>query len=138
MIIAWSQAFDVGIPEIDNQHRELIETFNRLVDTLHSEEGQVLPLVIMNELTGKVKVHADYEEKLMRTSGHSATDAHAEQHRSFIRDIEDLSQRMLTTGKPDLQQGSLKILGQRLVDHTLAGTDRDLVAHLKARRHPRP
>jgi len=28
MIIAWSEAFDVGIPEIDNQHRELIETFN--------------------------------------------------------------------------------------------------------------
>ena len=137
MIIAWSEAFDVGIPEIDNQHRDLIETFNRLVDTLHSEEGQVLPLVIMNELTGKVKVHADYEEKLMRTSGHPETDLHAEEHRSFIRDIEDLSQRMLTAGKPELQHGSLKILGQRLVDHTLAGTDRDLVAHLKARRPPR-
>jgi hemerythrin len=138
MIIAWSEAFDVGIPEIDNQHRELIETFNRLVDTLHSKEGQVLPLVIMNELTGKVKVHADYEEKLMRSSGHPGTDAHAEEHRGFIRDIEDLSQRMLTTGKPELLHGSLKILGQRLVDHTLAGTDRDLVAHLKARRQPRP
>lgn len=137
MIIAWSEAFDVGIPEIDNQHRDLIETFNRLVDTLHSEEGQVLPLVIMNELTGKVKLHADYEEKLMRTGGHPETDLHAEEHRSFIRDIEDLSQRMLTAGKPELQHGSLKILGQRLVDHTLAGTDRDLVAHLKARRHPR-
>jgi hemerythrin len=138
MIIAWSEAFDVGIPEIDNQHRELIETFNRLVDTLHSEEGQVVPLVIMNELTGKVKVHADYEERLMRTSGHPEADAHAEEHRGFIRDIEDLSQRMLTTGKPELQHGSLKILGQRLVDHTLAGTDRDLVAHLMAHRRPRP
>jgi hemerythrin len=74
----------------------------------------------------------------MRSSGHPEADAHAEEHRSFIRDIEDLSQRMLTTGKPALQHGSLKILGQRLVDHTVAGTDRDLVAHLKARRHPRP
>lgn len=137
MIIAWEESFNTDIPEIDDQHRDLVETFNRLVDTLHSEEGQVLPLVIMNELTGKIKVHADYEEKLMRTSGHPGTLAHAEEHRTFIRDIEELSQRMLTTGKPELQQGSLKILGQRLVDHTVAGTDRDLVAHLKARRHPR-
>jgi hemerythrin len=134
MIIAWSEAFDVGIPEIDGQHRDLIETFNRLVDTLHSEEGQVLPLVIMNELTGKAKVHADYEENLMRTTGYPGTAAHAEEHRNFIRDIGDLSQRMLTTGKPDLQHGSLKILGRRLLDHTAAGTDRDLVAHLKANR----
>jgi hemerythrin len=136
MIIAWEEAFNTDIPEIDGQHRDLVETFNRLVDTLHSGEGQVVPLVIMNELTGKVKVHADYEEELMRASEHPEADAHAEEHRSFIRDIEDLSQRMLTTGKPELQHGSLKILGQRLVDHTVAGTDGDLVAHLKAHRHP--
>lgn len=134
MIIAWSEAFDVGIPEIDNQHRDLIETFNRLADTLQSDEGQVSPLMIINELTGKVKAHADYEENLMRTTGYSGSAAHAEEHRNFIRDIEDLSQRMLTTGKPRLQHGSLKILGQRLVDHTCAGTDRDLAAHLKANR----
>jgi hemerythrin len=134
MIIAWNEAFDVGIPEIDAQHRDLIETFNRLADTLQSGEGQVTPLTIINELTGKVKVHADYEENVMRTTGYSGSAAHAEEHRSFIRDIEDLSQRMLTTGKPRLQLGSLKILGRRLIDHTCTGTDRDLVAHLKANR----
>jgi hemerythrin-like metal-binding protein len=134
MIIAWNEAFDVGIPEIDSQHRDLIETFNRLVDSLHSDDGQVQPLMIINELTGKAKIHADYEEDLMRTTGYPGTDAHAEEHRSFARDIEDLSQRMLTTGKPRLQLGSLKILGQRLIDHTCAGTDSDLVAHLKANR----
>jgi hemerythrin len=45
MVIVWNEAFDVGLPEIDTQHRELIETFNRLADTLQSAEGQVLPLV---------------------------------------------------------------------------------------------
>lgn len=134
MIIVWNKAFDVGIPEIDTQHRELIETFNRLADTLQSAEGQVLPLAIINELIGKVKIHSDYEEHLMRTSGHPGSAVHAEEHRRFIRDIEELSRRMLATGKPDLQQGSLKILGRRLLEHTVSGADRELVAHLKARR----
>ncbi len=137
MIIAWNEAFDAGIAEIDDQHRDLIETFNRLVDTVCSDGGQVLPLLIISELIGKVKVHADYEEQLMRNSGHPEADAHAEEHRTFIRDIEDLSRRMLTTGKPDLQHGSLKILGQRLIDHTVAGTDRDMAAHLNGPRRPR-
>ncbi len=41
---------------------------------------------------------------------------------------------MLATGEPGLQQGSLKILGRRLLEHTVSGADRELVAHLKARR----
>jgi len=135
MIIAWDESFRVGVAEIDEQHRDLIETFNRLVDTLQNEQGRIRPITIINELTGKVKVHSEYEEGLLKAPGYPEIASHVRDHQNFHRDVEELSARMLTSVRLDLQHGSVKILGQRLVDHT-RDHDRDLLDFVKTSERP--
>lgn len=135
MIIAWDESFRVGVAEIDDQHRDLIETFNRLVDTLQNEKGRIRPITIINELTGKVKAHSEYEEDLLKASGYPEIETHVRDHQNFHRDVEELSGRMLTSVRLDLQHGSVKILGQRLVDHT-RDHDRDLLNFVKTSERP--
>lgn len=133
MIISWDESFRIGIPEIDDQHRDLIETFNRLVDTLRNEQGRIRPITIINELTGKVRSHSEYEEWLLKSCGHPETASHIQDHQNFHRDVEELSGRLLASVRLDLQHGSVKILGQRLVEHT-RDHDRDLADLFRTRR----
>ena len=132
MIIDWDDAFDVGIPEIDGQHRDLIETFNRLVETLQSDGGYIHAITLINELTDKAQIHIDFENQLMKTAGYPDSGQHTEEHQNFIKDVNELSRRLLTTGKPSLQKGSLRILGQKLLEHSTQGTDRTFIDYLIA------
>jgi len=118
MYIDWDDTFAGGIEEIDEQHKELIITYNQLVDACMGNPGPARPALIINLLTGKVKEHCRAEESLLETHGYPRTKHHESDHKEFIKTIEDLEYRFLTGGNPDLKMGSVVAIGKQLIDHT--------------------
>lgn len=135
MRITWDDSFDLGIPELDAEHRDLVETYNQLVDAWRRDQGLVRPALIINELTGRVRVHAMSEEGLLAAHGFPGLADHRRDHEDFLRAFEELERRLLADGAVELKEATLRTLGDRLVRHT-RGDDDEAAAFLKEKLKP--
>ena len=118
MRIDWDDNLILGIPEIDAEHRSLFRVFNQLVEAYESTDGPAAPTLIVNELTGRVKVHVVKEEDLFRRHGLPDVVDHCREHSDFVAGIEDLLQRFMTSGSLEHKEGSLHAIGKELMRHT--------------------
>ncbi len=79
-LIIWDSSYEIGIPEIDRQHRQLVTYFNDFYDQLAKGELDVS----LNDLLTKVMEYTDYhfreEEKFMAGIGYVNLDEQRDMH----------------------------------------------------------
>lgn len=126
MKIDWEDSLSLGVDEIDEDHRQMVNTFNRLVEACIDARGPIEATLIVNELTGATRVHFTREEVLMADYAYPGIDAHRDEHGEFVGDLEDLERRFLAAGAPELCLGTLAEIGRKLVGHIRAA-DRDYI-----------
>ncbi len=68
--IDWDDDLSVGVPSIDDQHKQLIALTNSLFQAILEGRGFVVLMDILNELAEYAVTHFDYEEKLMKAYGY--------------------------------------------------------------------
>ena len=78
--IEWKDDYNIGIPQIDKQHRQLVKLINRLCEA--ENEGGMISYVF-DDLDLYVKEHFRAEEELLRAFEYEDFDAHKEEHRTF-------------------------------------------------------
>jgi hemerythrin len=97
MALQWTSTLSVGVPELDEQHRELFRRVDRLLDAvLHqdrSEAGRMLTF-----LRSFVREHFGAEERLMAESGYPDAARHVQEHRDFARRLAELDDRFAEHG----------------------------------------
>ncbi len=129
--INWSVAFAVGVPEIDEQHKQLFDLINRLHDEVNSNKGKESIDSAIIELRDYVKFHFTAEEKTMVTYGYSEYAKHREFHRAFYKKVEDYKDRF-DKGETDFLPELVIYLKDWLINH-IAQSDVKLGTHLKAK-----
>ncbi len=83
LYIKWTDAFSVGIPIIDEQHRSIVATINSLYYFLQSgQEGQILDAII-DVLVQYTIIHFRTEETLLDAAGYPEVEEHHELHRAL-------------------------------------------------------
>lgn len=82
----WSSKIEVGLPEIDAQHRQLFE----LAATFAGDGEQIRVLKSLAMLTEYVKVHLREEEEMMAACRYPGLEAHKRLHAEFRRMLFDL------------------------------------------------
>jgi len=82
----WSPDFELGIPIIDGQHRNLVHHLELLLEGITKAKGDdVLPcLGFLQKYTVE---HFATEERFMRQHGFTGLDAHAAQHSEFRQTV---------------------------------------------------
>jgi len=83
--IKWSKSYELGIPEIDIQHRMLFNIAKILVDSVNKGREEEVIEEILEELGRYTYYHAETEEKLFDEG--SNFDEHREEHQKFKDDI---------------------------------------------------
>lgn len=116
-MVDWSDAFCIGLPEIDAQHRELIETMNALWHSIVRNETAEKQLSLIDALERYTVAHFGAEETLMRITGYDQIGPHQQSHRQFV-DIIQQKKREVGAGTP-LSLDLLHFLRDWLVDHIL-------------------
>ncbi len=89
----WTDDFLIGIAEIDDQHRWLVDTTNKLYDEIAKEQRD--PNTISDILFGLVEYainHFIVEEDLFNRFGYPQSDSHIEEHNSFNKKAAKLLQ----------------------------------------------
>ena len=86
--IAWKDQYSVGIDSIDQQHRKLVNLINQLMTAVDYSTGEEFEREALAELVDYTKTHFSYEEGLMEDNGYPDFEAHREQHRAMIAEVE--------------------------------------------------
>ncbi|MFP3040395.1 bacteriohemerythrin [Treponema primitia] len=87
--VEWDDRYSVGIPLIDDQHKELIRLTNELYKgcLTGDEAAQVYFMSAVKGTVDYVKYHFSAEEKLLENAKYPEIADHKKQHESFIKQI---------------------------------------------------
>jgi hemerythrin-like metal-binding protein len=84
----WSAEFENGVIWQDMQHRELVQSINKLYKAIASNQPEEVIQKIVAFLHDYTMNHFDMEEKYMEEFQYPETLAHAQQHKDFVRMLE--------------------------------------------------
>ena len=82
------------VPEIDQQHQELIRLLNRLNDAVKNRELRQKVYQIMDEIIVFTRRHFESEERLMFKAGYPEIEAHKEKHRQLVEEALHLKEKL--------------------------------------------
>lgn len=84
----WKDAYSVSVPEIDAQHRRLVEIINRLQDAMLQGQGRSVIEGVLDDLESYSKSHFVFEEGLLAKHGYPKVATQEVQHRGFMTKLE--------------------------------------------------
>lgn len=90
MFIEWNnKRYNLGIPTIDNQHRELFVITNQLHDLLEKEQYQSDAVKILKRLYAYTSYHFASEEGLLEEYSYPEINNHKNIHKTFTNKIKE-------------------------------------------------
>jgi hemerythrin len=130
--LEWTAELELGVPDLDTQHRRLLNLVNRcawLIDLpagVRFEEASAA----LADLLGEARSHFDFEEALMRESGYCARVLHCEQHAELLGSMERLLDQLARDRLGANERQMPTFLREWFVAH-VARSDRQLAEFLK-------
>jgi len=104
--IQWSEALSVGVNEIDEQHRKLVDIINNLLDATVLGIDSDIVSDIISRMVDYIDYHFGTEETYMTRFRYPELVSHRNEHRVFIRKVFELRKQHVQ----DKQDLSLDVL----------------------------
>lgn len=95
-LMTWTDNLSVGIQEIDEQHKELLDLINELHEAIVHHQGVAATSLIMDKLYEYTKIHFAVEESLLRILDFPGYDEHKKHHDLLLNQVRDLRVKMET------------------------------------------
>lgn len=114
--IVWGEILSVGVDEIDDDHRKLVDTFNVLSHAVTEGESADYVTKVLEELINCTVWHFSHEERLMLKYGYPELDDHRDQHRELISSARNL-QREVLQGDTSITEQHIEFLERWLTEH---------------------
>ena len=89
-LIEWKDEFDLGIEEVDSEHRALVALINALHDAMLAGEGRADVVEGISEIYTLVSRHFEREEAFMREAHYMAYAEHKEDHEVLLDDLREI------------------------------------------------
>ena len=89
-LIEWRDEFQLGIPSVDHEHRELIKLINKLYASYLKTDSRLTVLDFLGELYARIASHFALEEKIMKEQGYDQYEIHKSDHEKLLDDICDI------------------------------------------------
>lgn len=134
--ITWTEDFSVGIPRLDEQHKQLVRMINRLIAAPGTKTKSESVSNLLNDMTKYAQEHFRLEEDLMRERDYPHLDEQVAQHRAFRKKVADFCFATMLDAQsvPDIM---LNYLRDWLVNHILE-CDMAYKPYLGERKAKRP
>jgi hemerythrin-like metal-binding protein len=132
--IPWLPAYEVNVPEIDEQHRELFRMFNDLLDAMWDGKGKNIIEEKLRFLAGYAVTHFSTEEKYMVNYNFPDYPAHKKLHDDFTTGVVDFLKVYERDGaKTDMLVSVVQDLGTWTREH-IRDMDQELGKYLAAKQ----
>ena len=127
--MSWGPQFEIGIQEIDQQHRKLVSMVNTLYKAVKEGKGRETMGQLLNELVSYTDYHFKTEEYYFDKFGYPETDLHKEIHRKLVQKVLNFKEKF-DRGEADISYDLLNFLKDWLVNH-IGKTDKKYGPFLK-------
>ena len=133
-VLAWDDKLATGLPQVDHEHKRLIELINHVANQRASEASVEDLCTVLGELRDYTVYHFQNEENLMRHYGVSEAhrELHFKSHQGFIDRLATASE-LVTSNPHDVIDHLLAFLVKWLVFH-ISGIDMRMAKEIKAIR----
>ncbi len=129
VFILWSEKYNTGIKEIDEQHKKLVAILNSLYGSFVDRTTNEKIKKVIQEMTDYIQYHFGVEEKYFKEFNYENTEEHIKEHQYFIKQVKDF-QQSLEEGKVSVTFKLMNFLRSWLIEH-INGTDRKYIALFK-------
>lgn len=130
-LLAWQERYSVGIREIDEQHKQLINLINELNDAMLAGKGKEALLSVLNKLASYCVSHFSTEERLFDTHAYPETEDHKDRHNKMTAKVNALLDEV-KNGKGRISIEVMNFLKNWLDKHILE-TDMKYVPYLSSK-----
>ena len=90
-LLTWSNMFSVGVKDIDDQHKKLVELANSLNDAMKAGNGKETLGAVLGELITYTVTHFAFEERLMETHKYPLSPQHKQEHKDLVKTVGEFS-----------------------------------------------
>jgi len=135
-MLVWKPEFELGIPEIDQQHRKLVEIGGNLFELVSDQTKTDYYdeiMAMLKELENYTVTHFAYEEAAFDAKGFIGSEAHKFEHKLFVKKLEKYFNNLesVDRNQQEVLLELLTFISDWLVKH-IVKTDREYAALLKA------
>ncbi|HRD87338.1 MAG TPA: bacteriohemerythrin [Accumulibacter sp.] len=116
--LVWDEILSVGVDEIDEDHRKLVNLFNILNHAVVDEESPDYLAAILAELINCTAWHFSHEERLMLKHRYQGFEEHRAEHEELIQSARALQQGILRANQPMVDE-HIEFLERWLTEHIL-------------------
>lgn len=117
-LITWASMLSVGVKEIDDQHKKLIDLINQLNDAMLAGKSRDSMGKILGELAAYTQYHFSTEERLMGQYKYEESVDHKEQHKKLIQSVSDFK-KQFDSGQTMISVELMNFLRDWLSGHIL-------------------
>jgi hemerythrin len=123
----------IGIPQIDEEHRELTDEFERLIADPDASYGSEAFVTIVTQIAALLRAHFDHEEAIMRSlpMPDEELSRHIKAHEAILAECFQLHEAMMLD-VPMSQSDVLLMIERWLVNHVRT-TDVKIRAYLPSK-----
>ena len=88
-LVEWRKEFETGIPDVDFEHREIVELINELPSVLAADPSG-MALQVLGDINARIGAHFALEERHMRESAYAEYRDHKRDHDRLLDELRDL------------------------------------------------
>ena len=100
-LLEWRDSFRIGIPEVDEDHRNLVALINALHERASGRGPAAGGSEFLGELHAQISAHFALEEKVMRARHYAHYDDHKRDHERLLDEIRDIMDGYEVEGRYD-------------------------------------
>ncbi len=89
----WSTKFELGIPDMDQQHQRWLEILNNFYEKLNNDDMTENVKILVDEVLEYTNYHFTQEETFMESIHYPEIDSQKQMHAQIIRMIEGYRQK---------------------------------------------
>jgi hemerythrin len=117
-LVEWESRYMMGIPPIDNQHRELIDLTNELYEACLTgdEEAKAIFKQSIHKVVDYINYHFSAEEKMLQNIKYPDFVPHKKEHESLVkRVLEDV--HLFEQGRQFVPNSFVRMLKEWILTH---------------------
>jgi len=88
--LEWKDEYSVHIPQLDEQHREILELLREFRKCAHRRDGDKLVPAALQKLNRYALLHLQREELVLRIRGYPAYAEHKAEHDTYLTKVASL------------------------------------------------
>lgn len=132
MLFVWDDSCKIGITEVDQDHKQLVDLINDLYEAMQDGSGGALLLPIFSALKHYTETHFAKEEQYMVECGAPDQEQHFQEHKRMVAKLAELESRH-RQGEAAISLQTLTFLRDWLKNH-ICVVDQAMAAQLREQR----